>query len=1233
MLACLVLIFVACARVSNAQSAQTTAPSTATASTASSKPATVLLTEPAANPQRYSRPLQDTDLLYRSDMDKFRIETSPRAVDAPITVEEYETFRNKYPNYIPKHRYNSLSRHQQPSATFLFDASITHVDVMEALGVESLPEEPKNMPKEAQRIWRRYRVNQLLAYARTLRKHFDHSPSEEVGVKLIKALASASQLGSLNATTTLGELYLIGEVVAPNYEYAHAFFRIGAEHGDVDAHVWLGFIYAKGLVAPPPPDVPFPSKKQSFSPNLTADFDFRNVSPNSPLLSPFRGLSKKRIDLALTHWFAAAAAGSNEAKLILAARYFTGRDVPRSCFSSASYYVEVAEHVMRMEAPLFKPLGTLRTSDAPPRLITDRNGGGGGGFLHASGVPSGTPEEGDSLAHVVEFHIQKLEGRQVYTLIADYLTDEDSSDVTAHGFRFWRAVNRAISSVVRTLTGGPSASLHQPADQKAQESHDTLEDDETEPITEEDLAADDSIAAYLGAGHDPSAREAFAKAYDISVSDMETLHVLGLVYYYGARGVPINRRLALRCLRIAADAGHVDSLGTLVTHYFRVNRKPQPHDVIALLALGKELFDGDVEKLAASGELELSSPAAVALGLLYTHGYSVTIDHHKPQRPASLLGPSPAELIAQQLLESGDIQTSAPKEAITTVTIKPSQAVALVCFKFAAIMNDPVGKYYLANTALTATDVSLDDVRTWYAEAARAGHLPSTYNLAQLHFHGVGTAQSCDLAAPLYRIVAESGQTPTWLVNRAYEALTTRRNPHAAIIYYALAAEMGLEVAQANLAALLSPSSKAYISHLVDSVATGAFSAFSQTPQELGAEITANALPHLFEAIPRFKDEFEKDVAQETDESDDSAQGLRAVSFPDGSLNTFAVIDVSGEVTSARTWGEGYVRLAIRDPDEEAVTRLEMAYHAMDLAALQGNIVALRTLGDLAFYGHITQMIPFRVPESWLDTIEVDEKNSHLDTRLRELKSRIIEAVKRQGHPWVLLSGVPDFKLAAEYYQSASKYNDVQSTYNLGRLEELGLKRSALSLVRYGLPAVVAVRQVTDASSNVVSYALYWANQVLSEIAHMITKAVGSSSPASEAVKTAGAYDLGPQFFVESMEGAKQYYTKCYTYEPELWGPAYFALGRMWVKAKWSGMKQTLSPANVVRVSKETWTNARSWATNFGEGVISVVNQTLGRSGAAPTAFGQFLDEHEDTILGTLIVVFLTLVYFYSRRR
>jgi len=116
-----------------------------------------------------------------------------------------------------------------------------------------------------------------------------------------------------------------------------------------------------------------------------------------------------------------------------------------------------------------------------------------------------------------------------------------------------------------------------------------------------------------------------------------------------------------------------------------------------------------------------------------------------------------------------------------------------------------LGCFYLSKKPMPASlkniSFSFSEAYDHFKQAAEKGHTFSAYNVAVMHFLGVGTFESCQIAQTFLKHVADVGQN-TQELKTAYSLVLEHRPMEAAMIYMELA-EQGLAVAQLNAAVLL----------------------------------------------------------------------------------------------------------------------------------------------------------------------------------------------------------------------------------------------------------------------------------------------------------------------------------------------------------------------------------------------------------------------------------------------
>lgn len=89
----------------------------------------------------------------------------------------------------------------------------------------------------------------------------------------------------------------------------------------------------------------------------------------------------------------------------------------------------------------------------------------------------------------------------------------------------------------------------------------------------------------------------------------------------------------------------------------------------------------------------------------------------------------------------------------------------------------------------------------YFSLASQSGHVLAYYNLGQMHAQGTGMMRSCTTAVELFKNVAERGRWGELLMQA--HAHYRAKEPDEAFAQYALLAELGYEVAQANAGFLL----------------------------------------------------------------------------------------------------------------------------------------------------------------------------------------------------------------------------------------------------------------------------------------------------------------------------------------------------------------------------------------------------------------------------------------------
>ena len=138
-----------------------------------------------------------------------------------------------------------------------------------------------------------------------------------------------------------------------------------------------------------------------------------------------------------------------------------------------------------------------------------------------------------------------------------------------------------------------------------------------------------------------------------------------------------------------------------------------------------------------------------------------------------------------------------------------------------------------------------DKALHYFTLSAHQGHTLALYNLGQMHLNGLGTVRSCPVGAQFLKAVAERGP---WgqLLEEAHAELQSGK-VEVPLQLYAVLAEGGFELAQANVAFLLdelytSPTSTPTFGMGVEALAESAATFY---------KLAAQQVPHLDCSNPR----------------------------------------------------------------------------------------------------------------------------------------------------------------------------------------------------------------------------------------------------------------------------------------------------------------------------------------------------------------------------------------------
>ncbi|XP_031619658.1 protein sel-1 homolog 1 [Contarinia nasturtii] len=226
--------------------------------------------------------------------------------------------------------------------------------------------------------------------------------------------------------------------------------------------------------------------------------------------------------------------------------------------------------------------------------------------------------------------------------------------------------------------------------------------------------------------------------------DVQAQVGLGQLHYQGGRGIALDHQKALSYFTQAANAGNA----------------------VAMAFLGKIYLEGS-ENIKADNETafkyfkkaaDLGNPVGQSgLGIMYLQGKGV------------------------------------PKDT----------AKALSYFTKAADQGWVDGQLQLGNMYFSGIGVKRDFMQAnkYFNLASQSGHVLAYYNLGQMHAVGLGMMRSCPTAVELFKSVAERGKWSEILMFAHQDYKSYRFNQ--AFMKYALASELGYEVAQSNAAFML----------------------------------------------------------------------------------------------------------------------------------------------------------------------------------------------------------------------------------------------------------------------------------------------------------------------------------------------------------------------------------------------------------------------------------------------
>lgn len=221
---------------------------------------------------------------------------------------------------------------------------------------------------------------------------------------------------------------------------------------------------------------------------------------------------------------------------------------------------------------------------------------------------------------------------------------------------------------------------------------------------------------------------------------------LGQLFYQGGRGIPVDHEQAFNYFAQAAESGNPSAMAFLGKMYMEGG---SDNVVKADNATAYSYFKQSAEKGNPLGQS--------GLGTMYLNG----------------------------------------------VGVEKNYAKALKYFQMAAEQGWVDGQLQLGIMYFSGLGVGRDykQALKYFNLASQSGHVLAIYNLGQMHATGMGVMRACHTAVELFKNVAERGPWSQRLME-AHD-LYTEGQVDAALMTYALLAELGYEVAQSNVAFIL----------------------------------------------------------------------------------------------------------------------------------------------------------------------------------------------------------------------------------------------------------------------------------------------------------------------------------------------------------------------------------------------------------------------------------------------
>ena len=237
--------------------------------------------------------------------------------------------------------------------------------------------------------------------------------------------------------------------------------------------------------------------------------------------------------------------------------------------------------------------------------------------------------------------------------------------------------------------------------------------------------------------------------YSASKGSSSSKLIVGYAMMYGLRGFEQNGDMARRLFEQAAEAGEYEAYGALGNMYLK-----------------------GVEGITRNNET----------------AYKYFKKGAEKKDPGSLNG------LGKMFLEGATNEEG-------KYILEPDYVMAANFFNKSAAAGSSEGQYNLGMLYFEGKGVkkSFKQALQLLTGAAQHGQILGRYQLAKMYLYGLGTSKNCDVAIKFYKSVVEKASW-TSIMDIAFDKYVSGEDQHTALVLYEQAAELGIEIAQANVA-------------------------------------------------------------------------------------------------------------------------------------------------------------------------------------------------------------------------------------------------------------------------------------------------------------------------------------------------------------------------------------------------------------------------------------------------